>query len=479
MNRAYELKHHSNKGKQGKIRETVRAYRKTAERIAAEQWRLLFTQGRFWRNLDLKHIASALSERFKQSCQYQVVGTLDSFLANRQKDFVEIVRRSRLDETTQHQLLAVNALKAWYKTGPWSLLQNQLEIDPDALTLARRIWRHVMAKHGKPSFRRINMALDSKVALISEKGAGKATKFDYWIRLSTTDQGKPVYIPLSTNTYFDGIAGKRRNFCQINASKNNAVTVCFIKDVPRDDSYIAQTPKISLDRGLSTLVATDQGDLFGRGFYAVLKKYDLLISELAANRQRQGLKARSPKYDALVNNLREFIKNEITRVLNRVVHLYQPAELIIEKLDFRNPALSSRMNRLISWFGKSALTRKLESLQEHYGIKRTATNPAYTSQECSVCGYIEKGNRVGQAVFQCKCCNTGIHADVNAARNHRSRSADKVIDVYKSTEAVLRILTGRFLSHAERVPRLYRKAQGSLSGNPYFRGPLAQSKGFL
>ncbi|MBT9167245.1 MAG: hypothetical protein DDT19_00570 [Syntrophomonadaceae bacterium] len=221
--------------------------------------------------------------------------------------------------------------------------------------------------------------------------------------------------------------------------------------------------------GLVTLFATDRGDLLGRSVYAVLQKYDALISNLAANRQRQSFSVRSRKYNMLVDNLREFMKNEINRILNRLIEQCKPAEIVVERLNFQNPNLSKRMNRLLSWFGKSYVTKKLVALNEGFGIVITHTNPAYSSQECNVCGYVDKNNRVSQSVFKCKCCNSGIHADVNGARNHLARSSCKVINVYKSKLAVLRILTERFLSNTERIPRLYSKAKGLLPGNPYFK----------
>lgn len=173
------------------------------------------------------------------------------------------------------------------------------------------------------------------------------------------------------------------------------------------------------------------------------------------------------------------MKNEINRCLNRVVQLYKPAEIIIEKLDFRSPELSKRMNRLISRFGKSFVRGKLNSLHETFGIIITEINPAYSSQECCTCGYVDKANRRTQAVFKCKCCLTGRHADVNGARNHLARSSDGVINVYKRKQAVLRIVTERFLSNAEQIPRLYSKAKSLLPHNPYFRGYEVQLKGFL
>jgi len=92
----------------------------------------------------------------------------------------------------------------------------------------------------------------------------------------------------------------------------------------------------------------------GRWFFALLREYDLLISEFAANRQRQGLRVRNSRYDDLITTLREFMKkNKFNRVPNSVFTLYWPAEIVVERLDFRNPGLSRRMNRLLSWFGLS------------------------------------------------------------------------------------------------------------------------------
>jgi transposase len=50
-------------------------------------------------------------------------------------------------------------------------------------------------------------------------------------------------------------------------------------------------------------------------------------------------------------------------------------------------------------------------------------DPAYTSQQCSACGYIDKGNRKTQAEFVCLKCNHTENADVNAAKNIAFRAA--------------------------------------------------------
>jgi len=478
MLRTYRLKHSANRGKQGSAIATIREYRRVAKNIADFQWRRFYEDARpFYKYLSIKHIHSLLSERYKQTCQCQVVSVLDSFIANRKNDFVTTVIHSSLPEEIKIALLTINKYNLWYR----KRLRN---IDTNTLKLARKIFNHILSRHRKPSFKNISMHLDNKVALISGKIDSKAVSFDYWVRLSTMDKGSPVYLPVITNQYFENIEGELKNFCQVGLTDNNELTVSFIKDVPdKRDTYKPVTGKISIDTGLKALFATNAGDLFSRRFYETLSRLDALITALAANRQRQGLRIRSSRYDKLVNKLRAYLKNEINRCLNRLVTLYMPAEIVVERLDFRHPQLSKRMNRLISRFGKSVIKAKLASLSEEYGIVITESNAAYSSQECSVCGYIDRKNRKDQAVFECRFCGTGLHADVNAARNHLARSSCGVIDIYRSKKAVLHTLVSRFLSvlpdmeHKFGMP--HSKARDLLSGNPYFKEALAQSEGFL
>jgi len=71
------------------------------------------------------------------------------------------------------------------------------------------------------------------------------------------------------------------------------------------------------------------------------------------------------------------------------MEIYLRAEIVVEKLDFRNLNLSKRMNRLLSRFGKACIVAKLKSMEEEFGIVTKYENPAYTSQQCSVCGYVD------------------------------------------------------------------------------------------
>lgn len=59
-----------------------------------------------------------------------------------------------------------------------------------------------------------------------------------------------------------------------------------------------------------------------------------------------------------------------------------------------------------------------------YGIEVRKINPYHTSQNCSVCGHWEEGQRVDQSHFVCKSCGATLNADFNAARNIAKASLD-------------------------------------------------------
>lgn len=179
---------------------------------------------------------------------------------------------------------------------------------------------------------------------------------------------------------------------------------------------------LCLDLGLSTLLATDDGELHGRGWMDQLLVLDRQLTGIARHRQRLGLKVSgSARYRAAVQQLRGWLKTEINRILNKLVARKRPEVIAIEALNFRSSRLSRRLNRLIQNFGQGVLTEKLASLEAEYGIVTERRFAAYSSQECHRCHYIDPRNRVSQSQFQCKFCGLQQYADIQAARTLRGR----------------------------------------------------------
>lgn len=63
-------------------------------------------------------------------------------------------------------------------------------------------------------------------------------------------------------------------------------------------------------------------------------------------------------------------------------------------------------------------------------------NPAYTSQQCSHCGHVDKHNRESQAIFVCQSCGMHMNADVNAAINIRERGIRHLKDIQSADGAL-------------------------------------------
>ena len=59
------------------------------------------------------------------------------------------------------------------------------------------------------------------------------------------------------------------------------------------------------------------------------------------------------------------------------------------------------------------------------GVVFVHVDPAYTSQTCHACGWVDKRSRRSQAVFECGRCGFVGHADHNAAINIATRGVER------------------------------------------------------
>lgn len=154
-------------------------------------------------------------------------------------------------------------------------------------------------------------------------------------------------------------------------------------------------------------------------------------------------------------------------------------KLLLERLDFRNPDLARRLNAILRNCGRSVIQSKLADLEQRFGITSTEVNPAYSSQTCNACGYVDKRNRPSQGTFRCLWCGHTKHADLNAASNIGECRALPIGSVFQKKDAVLAEVVRAF---GERRVRSMRPGRTGSRGapadprqtNPYFGGvPLA------
>lgn len=486
MMRSYPYRHAAHAVKEQQIWDVLRAYRQSAQKIANDQWKSLFITGTMNKNNLICHSGHILSARYLQTCQYQVIGILQSWLANRKNDFKRLVTHSSLwkdatkdGEQLRIQLLFINKHGLWFQD---RVVMRKKLIPPEVMRLARHLFHHLMHKHSKPSFRHIGMALDAKVARVEAPKKARNTAFPFWLTLATLEPRKPIHIPLRENPYASMVEGDTKAFVQINVrrgttsgNQSGTLDIARIKEVAPVFSLERPRPQVvetlGIDVGLRTLVATSTGELLGRHLIDRLSRLDAQISRLAAERQRQGLPVRSRRYDTLVNRLRSFLKNEIGRVLNGLFARVHPANVVIESLDFRSPDLSKRLNRLVQNFGRTWFRQKLDMLSEQYGFLVEEVHAAYSSQTCKSCGYVAKNNRSSQSKFHCHFCGRKAHADPNGAEVIRQRRSAPEYAPWRSKRQVLQATVGCFLKRwSGKLSRLQVNSalRRVVENNPYF-----------
>lgn len=463
------LPHRMNVGKEAKVRALLSAWRKVAVAQASEQWHLVFTTGRPNKKHDISRTGyDVLGTSYGQMVRWQVVGQIESWLSNRANEFRDLVHRSSLDATTKHQLHFINRWQAWYD--PQALtMRDGTELSPEVRKLARTIFRHLLNRHRKPDLSKTSMLIDQRCIAVTP--AKRSKSFPLWARLSTLEKGKRIDVPLTTYDHFEEREGKRALSVQV-IERDGQLAFGMMTDIAdacerSKEAYRPKVEAIGLDLGLKTLFATDQGDLLGQGWLTRLQDYDRKIARLAKYRQQHGMKVRSERYRRYVAQLRGYVRSEIGRILNRLVETHAPGEIVVERLCFQNANLSKRLNRILSKFGKNEVARKLKDLEERFGIITTEINPAYTSQEDSACGYVDKLNRPRQVAFCCRWCGSKRHADVNAARNIKSRRSASIGDSRRPKQAILAELVRRF---SERMTRPKGGATDPRLKNPYFKG---------
>lgn len=395
--------------------------------------------------IDTKSMPAYLSQRQWKDVVNQVNSTLRAW----QEQMTAAVKPMiaslpGLSDETRRALYRANLAHAWW--------------DDDVLApIVRTLMRATLPL---PNFSRCSTMLLGTSVVVED--AAPDSPHALWARISRPPgQGTPILIPLGGNRYEASASGVRANFMQITLSSNGSVVFRVVKHraaVPPRDSDRGYT--LGVDWGLRTLAATSDGRLLGRKFYDWLAVRDRELTELDAALRRQGLRPRdSRRYRRLLSRIRGYVRNEVGRVINVLASDPDLTEIAVEDLDFRSPGLSRQMNRILSRAGRGAWASKLRSLPADTGIAVTHVNPAYTSRQCSGCGYVDARNRLQQNRFKCLFCGKILHADINASRMIRQRRSVASGGQMLSKSAVLAHLDQRFVHRWTADPGRMRERQ--------------------
>lgn len=429
--RAYRVTIYPNERKREQIIALNKQWR-TALSYASHQWQLaLLQQGTLPKRLRTKDYPQYISQRQWDSVVTQAGGAIRSWVALRQEEFRSIVTHSFLNEHTKIALYRINKRAAWY----------QCREDSTA-RLAHYIIKHLRKHTPMPSMKSCRtMSMDGKIAHVQE--ATHATRFRWWVTVSTLTKGKPIRVPIMLNSRLEERLARGEqlaNHLQLRVNPDHTFVAYLMTTKPVAPARNKGTI-VGLDWGLTSMFCTSEGQQLGNRLYRWLQQRDIELQALTASLQQSGIPLRkSKRYRAFNHRIRAYVTNEINRVLNTLSQR-NIRELVVEQLDFRHGGLSKRLNRILSRAGRRAVRAKLQAIEEDTGVKITRVNPAYTSQQCSSCGYTSRKNRPTRNTFHCTCCGLTLCADMNASRNILARRSSKDGLRYISKQQIYTMLT--------------------------------------
>lgn len=194
---------------------------------------------------------------------------------------------------------------------------------------------------------------------------------------------------------------------------------------PEVEEATPEGSAVGLDLGVARLATLSDGTVIEnpKALASGQRKIKKLQQEVSrkkkgsANRNKAVRRLR--KAHARVRNLRRDVLHKATTTIAK-----SHGKVVVEDLKVKNMTKGggSRkrgLNRVVLDAAFGEFRRLLEYKGKLYGCEVVAVPPHYTSQRCSACGHVEKGNRRSQSDFRCLAehCGHEANADLNAAIN--------------------------------------------------------------
>jgi putative transposase len=185
-------------------------------------------------------------------------------------------------------------------------------------------------------------------------------------------------------------------------------------------------PAVGIDRGVANTIALSTGELLSTPATSGLERRKRRAQRILARRQRGSARYRKQRervahIAAKIARVRADWRHKATLDIARRFGAIAIEDLKTANMTRGGPHKRG-LNRSILEQGWRAFETVLAYKLEERGGSLVKVNPAYTSQECSACGTIDKASRESQSRFACGHCGFAGHADTNAAINILRRS---------------------------------------------------------
>lgn len=173
----------------------------------------------------------------------------------------------------------------------------------------------------------------------------------------------------------------------------------------------------------------DEVEAYAQKLEAIKKTRQKQARYCGEGRIGHGTKTRvAPVYDAenAIANFRDTINHRYSKAL--IDYAVKNGYGTIQMEDLSGIQESTGHSLRLKHWTYYDLQTKIEYKAKEAGIEVKKIKPAYTSQRCSKCGYIDKENRKTQEDFHCIRCGYKRNADYNASQNISIKNIDKIIE---------------------------------------------------
>lgn len=261
-----------------------------------------------------------------------------------------------------------------------------------------------------PKIKNVSINLDERLFNVSE---GK--HFDNFIKINlpyfqdSKKRAIQIKLPLKqhkhSNQFKNDNFNLRKNIQLKKINDQYFINLIWFKEIKNK----SEGKILGFDLGANKLIATSRGEIIGDDLKDIYQKI---------NKKKQGSKN--------FKNLLKHRDNLINFHVNKI-NLDDIKDLIIEdlknvkhgkKLKYSNKN-KEKNYKLERWSYKKTI-EKITRTCEVKGINLVKVSPAYTSQTCSCCGYVDENSRDLEN-FKCVSCEYELDADINAAINIHNR----------------------------------------------------------
>lgn len=295
-------------------------------------------------------------------------------------------------------------------------------------------------RHNPPVLHHTCIQANTNVVVIEPS---HTSQFDFWLRISTREAGHPVRIPIRLYTRAKETIAQFPKLCTgVTLNKRDGEWYATFV-VERTGLKPPSTQVVGVDIGMVSIVSTSEGGRYGQVSAALRRRVERANEKRRRKQKLNACLKRKHRPTVSLNDGRAeaFTRNEIGRALNQMLAgLPKGAQVALERLTVKDMRFKSRqMNRALHAAQLGYVRDKLKFKLDERGIHYRSVQPAFSSQQCSQCGFAFPMNRRSQAEFRCLWCGFAANADQNAAQVIAERFGDDELNAlsFRDVETTL------------------------------------------